>query len=209
MLPAEGFETGGGSQHLPPLLGQGRQSLGELGLLGHPDLQDLVRFGAGGAATQSGQARRDPVRILELARPVLFGQAEQRFDGIRADGQAALGQPERRGDLELGLEIMSKRAAHCGGGDRSDQRLTLGQRRVTQALGFENLLAGQQRERVRVKPLDERFTGGSLVEAGAQLGQRGALGRAARWGEPQHPLGPADEAMHVHKAGFGLHLGGR
>ena len=58
------------------------------------------------------------------------------------------------------MEIARKLAAHPLRGDGVDQRRTLGQRVMREALGFEQLLARQQGDGIISKPLDQRFTRG-------------------------------------------------
>lgn len=169
LIAVQGLEPVWMRQYVTPLLRQGGQLTGELILLGNADLKHLPGFRSCGDATQGGQAQSDPMGILELAYAVLFGQPEQRLDGIGADGQAARGEAKRRGGLELALEVAGKIAAHGGRGDGVAQRIALRQRVVTQALSFENLLAFQKGEGSCSKPLDQRFASGQLIKTGSQL----------------------------------------
>ncbi len=147
-------------QHHTALLGQ-RGALGGDGLLrSHADVKHLTGFFPGWNATEGGQAKRHATRILDLAHPVLLGQAEKRFDWIGANRQADVIEAERRGSLELIVEIAGKLAAHRHGRDRVDERRALGQCVVREALGFELFLAGQKSDGIVPKLLDQRFARG-------------------------------------------------
>ena len=98
-------------QHRTALLGQRGESPGDLLLFRHADLQHLTGFLPCGRAAQGGQAQHEAVGILDLAHAVLLSQAEQRCDGIGADRQADVVETERRGELELVVEIARKLAA--------------------------------------------------------------------------------------------------
>ena len=99
-------------QHLTPLLGQGCEATGDVLLLRPADLQHLPGFLPGWRAAQGGQAQRNAIGILDLAHPGLLGHPEKRCDGIGADRQADVGEPQRRGRLELVRERARKLAAH-------------------------------------------------------------------------------------------------
>ena len=154
------------SQHLAPLLGQGDDLPCDLVLPRYADGKHLLGFLPRGKTAEGRQAKRDASRILGLAHPVLLGHPEQRFDGIGADRQANLVETERLGGLELILEIARKLAAHRLRGDGVDQRRTLGQRGMREALGFEQLLARQQRHGIVSKPFAQGFARGEGVETG-------------------------------------------
>ena len=77
-----------------------------------------------------------------------------------------------------------------------------------EAVGFENPLAGKQSTRIALKPRDQSLTGRQVIQAGAQFGYDGAALGTARWRELEHSLGPGEQAVHIHEAGFGTH-GGR
>lgn len=160
LLPAQALKTVGIGQHLAPLFGQGGTTTGHLVLLRHADLKHLLGFLPSRRATQSGQAQRDAIGVLDLAYPVLFGHPEQRFDRIRADREADAVETERRGGLELVLERARKLVAHGCGGDRVEQGRALGQRVVREALGFEHLLARQEGDGIVSKARDQRFARG-------------------------------------------------
>lgn len=148
------------TQHLAPLLGQGNALTCDLLLPRHADVKHLLGFLPRGKATEGRQAKRDARGILGLAHPMLLGHPEQRCDGIGADRQANLVETERLGGLELLLEIAHKLATHRLRGDGVDQRRTLGQRVMGEALGFEQLLARQQRHGIVSKPFDQGFARG-------------------------------------------------
>ena len=112
LLPAQSLKTAWVGQHLTPLLGQRGEATDDLLLRSHADLKHLLGFLPGRRAAQGGQAQRDAMGILDRAHPVLLGQAEQRFDGIGAERQADIVETQRRGRLELVLEIARKLAAH-------------------------------------------------------------------------------------------------
>ena len=82
---------------------------------------------------------------------MVLGHPEKRFDGIGADRQADVIEPEGLGGLQLELKIGAKLLAQSGRGHRVNQRLTLGQGVVREPLGFENLLAPQQALRHRLE----------------------------------------------------------
>ncbi len=112
LLPAQALKTVWIGQHLTPLFGQGGATTGHLVLLRHADLKHLLGFLPSRRATQSGQAQRDAIGILDLAYPVLFGQPDKRYDRIRADREADAVETERRGGLELLLERARKLVPH-------------------------------------------------------------------------------------------------
>src|SRR5712691_8043309 len=147
-------------QHLASLLYQRGKAAGELLLLSHAALEHLLGFLPGWRAAQGGEAKRDVIGILDLTHPVSLSQAEKRCDGIGADRQADLVEPQRCGGLELVLERARTLAAHRLRRDGIEKRRTLGQRVVREALGFEQLLARQQRHGSISKPLDQRFARG-------------------------------------------------
>src|SRR5712691_567519 len=148
------------TQPLAPLLGQGDDRACDFLLPRHADVKHLLGFLPRGKTAEGRQAKRDARRILGLAHPVVLGHPEKRFDGIGAERQAHLVETERLGGLELILEIARKLAAYRLRGDGVDQRRTLGQRVMREALGFEQLLARQQGDGILSKPLDQRFTRG-------------------------------------------------
>ena len=160
LLLAQSLKSVWVGQHLTPLLGQGGEATGDLLLLSHADCKHLPGFLPGWCTSQGGQAQRHAIGILNLAYPVLLGQPEKGFDRIGTERQADVGETERRGGLELVLEIARKLAAHGCGRDRVDQGLALRERVVREALRFENLLAGQQRDRIVSEALDQRFARG-------------------------------------------------
>ena len=99
-------------QHLTPLLGQRGEATCDLLLLSHAELKHLLGFLPGWRAAQGGQAQRDAIGILDLAHPVLLGQAAKRCDRSGADRQADVVETQPCGRLELGLERARKLAAH-------------------------------------------------------------------------------------------------
>jgi len=76
---------------------------------------------------------------------------------------------------------------------------------MREALGFENLLTFKQTVGIALKPLDEGLTGWQWIQAGTQPGSNGAALGTARWRQLEHPIGPGEQAVHMHKAGFGAH----
>src|SRR6266852_7832551 len=93
------------SQHLATLFTQRDDRAGPLLWSGHADLQDLLGFLARGKTTKSREAQGDARRILRLAHPVLLGDPKKRCDGIGADRQADVIEPEGRGGLQLERQI--------------------------------------------------------------------------------------------------------
>src|SRR5262249_16378385 len=78
---------------------------------------------------------------------------------------------------------------------------------MAESLGFENLLACQETLGIAPEALDEGFARGQLIEASPQTGEDGAgLGPTGRR-ELEELLGPGEQAVHMHKAGFGAHAG--
>src|SRR5207245_10574721 len=96
--------------------------------------------------------------------------AEKRFDGIGADRQADVIEPECRGGLQLEVKIGAKLLTQSGRGHGVNQRVTLGSGVVREPLDLENLLALQQAEGIGSKPLDERFAGGPLLQTTPEVG---------------------------------------
>ena len=89
-LPDQTLEALGVSEHLAPLLGQGRQCRGEFVLPGHTDPEDLLGFLPSRPPTQCRQAKGDARRIWRLAYPVTLAHPEQRFNRIGTDRHAYL-----------------------------------------------------------------------------------------------------------------------
>ena len=143
LIRAQARKRVGVGQHLTALLGQRGKLRGDRLLLCYADLKHLPGFLPGWNATEGGQAQRHATGILDLADSVLLGQSAQRCDRIGADRQADMVETERRGGVELVVEIAGKLSAHRPRRDRVDERLALGQGVVREALGFEHLLAGQ------------------------------------------------------------------
>ena len=112
LLPAQALKTVWIGPHLTPLCGQGEATTGHLVLLRPADLKHLLGFLPSRRATQSGQAQREAIGILDLAYPVLFGHPEQRCDRIRADREADAVETARRGGLELVRERARTLVAH-------------------------------------------------------------------------------------------------
>jgi hypothetical protein len=107
------------------------------------------------------------------------------------------------------VQIGAKLLADGGSGNDVNERFALGDSGHPKAVGFENLLAGQQRARIASKPLDETSTVGQVTQGIAEFGQhRAALG-TARWRQPQDAIGPGNQAVHIHEPGLGPHGGRR
>ncbi len=177
-------------------------------LCSHADLEPLLGFLPGWRAAQGGQAKRHAMGILHLAHPVVRGQAEQRCDGIGADGQPDVVEPQRCSGLELIRERARQLAAHRLRGDGVDKGRTWGQRVVREPLGFAPLLARQQWPGIRAKGLDQRFTPGEGVATGAHCREGGARLGTARRREMAQPIGPGDQTVHVHAPRCGVDRGG-
>jgi hypothetical protein len=105
LSPAKGLETLRAPQHLTPLLSQRGELSGELLLPCHTDREDLCGFLPSRRTAEGRQAQRDASCILRLAHAVVLGHPEKRFDGIGADRQADVIQPQCRGGLKLEREI--------------------------------------------------------------------------------------------------------
>jgi hypothetical protein len=72
-------------QDVAPLLGQRRGLIREGSRGGHGDLKDLRGFFTCGDTTKGGQPKRHASSILNVANPMTFGHAKERFDGIGTD----------------------------------------------------------------------------------------------------------------------------
>jgi hypothetical protein len=107
------------------------------------------------------------------------------------------------------VEIVRKLAAYRRGRDGFDEPQTVGLCVVTETSVLEQLWARQQGCRIRMKALNEGFTGRQAVQAGPQLGERRILGCPSGWGEFEQALSPADETVQIHELCFGMHVGGR
>ena len=195
------------TEHLTSLRGQGDDLACKRLLPGHADLKDLLGFLASGKTAEGRQTKGDSRRILGLTHAVLLGHPKQRFDGIGADRQTDVIEPECRGGLELEVKIGAKLLTQGGRGHAFNQRLALGAAVVREPLHLENLLALKQAQGIGSKALDEGFAGGQLIQTSPQLGSgRTRLG-APRWRELEHPIGPGEQAVYIHKACLGAHLG--
>ena len=93
------------TQHLAPLLGQGDDLTCDLLLPRHADVKHLLGFLPRGHTAQSRQAKRHAIGIRRLTHPMAFGDAEKRFDGIGADRQADVIEPEGLRGLKLERKI--------------------------------------------------------------------------------------------------------
>ncbi len=177
-------------------------------LCSHADLEPLLGFLPGGRAAQGGQAKRPAMGLRPLAHPVVRGHAAQRCEGIGADGQPAVVEPQRWSGLELLLERARQRAAHRLRGDGVEKGRTWGQRVVREPRGFAPRLARPQGPGIRAKVLDQRLTPGEGVATGAPCREGGARRGTARRRELAPPLGPGDQTGHVHAPRFGVDRGG-
>jgi hypothetical protein len=152
--------------HLAPLLGQGADLTCDLLGPRHADVKPLLGFLPSGKTASGRQAKGEASRLLGLAYPVLLGHPEKRCDGIGADRQANLVETEGLGGLELIRARGCKLAAPRLRGDGVAQRRPLGQRIMREALGFEPLLARQQRQGIVSKPFAQGVARGEGVETG-------------------------------------------
>src|SRR5262249_44226827 len=125
------------------------------------------------------------------------------------DWHAHLIEPQGLGHLKLVVQIGTKLLADGGGGHGVNKRFALGDRGPPKTVGFENLLAGQQRARIASKPLDESATVGQVTEGVAEFGYHRAALSAARWRQSQDAVGPGDQAVHIHEPGLGPYGRGR
>lgn len=170
LIEAQTLKTLWVIQHLAPLLGQGDDLTCEFLLPGHADVKHLLGFLPSGKTTQSRQAKRHAIGIRRLTRPMALGHPKKRFDGIGADRQADVIEPEGRGGLQFEIKIGSKLLTQGGRRHGFKERLALGAAVMRESLDLENLLALKEAEGIGSKALDEGFTGGQLIQAGAQLG---------------------------------------
>src|SRR5712691_2709479 len=106
------------TQHLAPLLGQGDDLTCDLLLPRHADVKHLLGFLPSGHTAQSRQAKRHAIGIRRLTHPMAFDDAEKRFDGIGADRQADVIEPEGLRGLKLerkiGVKLQEKRGRGKG-----------------------------------------------------------------------------------------------
>jgi len=110
-----------------------------------------------------------------------LGHPEKRFDGIGADRQADVIQPESLGGLQLEVKIGGKFPTQSSRGHRVNQRLALSPGGVRESLRFDNLLARKQTADIASKARDEGFARGQLLQGCPQLASgRASLG-AAGW----------------------------
>jgi len=196
-------------EDLTPLLGKRGERRGERGLPGHTDLQDLFRFLASRHPAQRREAKGNAIGILRLTHPVTLGHAKERCDRIGTDRQTDLIEPSRGGALELIRERGGKLQTPGGRWHGAGKRFARRQGGGREALGFENLWAGQQSARIASKPLAEGFTRRQVTQGGPQFGEhRPGLG-PARWRQLEDPVGPGEQAVHMHTAGLGAHGGWR
>lgn len=142
-------------QHLASLLDQRGEAACDLFLVGNTHAEYLLSFRPGWNATQGRQPNGDAVSVLDLTNSVMLAQPKQRFDGIRTDRQPDFLQTELCGNVELLVKVGLEAMAHTHRRDRLDKRRALRQRAVAEALGFENLLALEQRDGIGLKPFDK------------------------------------------------------
>jgi len=88
-------------QHLATLFAQRDDLACHLLLSGHADLKDLLGFLASGKTAASREAQGDASRLLGLPHTVWLGDPKKRCDGIGADRQADVLEPEGLGGLKL------------------------------------------------------------------------------------------------------------
>ena len=86
----------------------------------------------------------------------------------------------------------AKLPADGGGGHGVNERCTLSNRACPSTSVFEKVLAGQQRSRITLKPLDQGFTLGEVIQSAAQFGSHRAPLGPARWRQLEHAVGPGD-----------------
>ena len=141
LIEAQTLKTLWVIQYLAPLLGQGDDLTCEFLLPGPADVKHLLGFLTSRKTAQSLQAQRHAIRILRLTRPMALGHPKKRFDGIGADRQADMIQPEVRGRLQFEIKIGSKLLTQGGRGHSVNQRLALSAAVVRESLDLENLLA--------------------------------------------------------------------
>ena len=169
LIEAQTLKTLWVIQYLAPLLGQGDDLTCEFLLPGPADVKHLLGFLPSGKTAQSRQAQRHAIGIRRLTRPMALGHPKKRFDGIGADRQADMIEPEGRGGLQFEIKIGSKLLTQGGRGHSVNERLATGRGCRAESLILRS--SGTQVGRGHgLKALDEGFTGGQLIQAGAQLG---------------------------------------
>jgi hypothetical protein len=93
-----------------------------------------------------------------------------------------------------------------GRGHGLDNLVARRTRLLTEPLDFEAFLTRSQRLGVTPEQAEEGFARGSLIQSASEVGEGGARSGGS-WPAVLEPLsGPLDEAMQVHKAGFGRRL---
>jgi hypothetical protein len=143
LLEAETLKTLRVPQHLAPLFGQGGEWSGEFLLSRQTHLHHLLGLFPSGNAAEGRQAKRKAICILSLAPPPKLGHAEQRCNGIGADQQADVIEPECCGGLQLEVKLGSKLLTQSGRGHGFNQRLAPAPGVVRESLRLKNLLALQ------------------------------------------------------------------
>ena len=114
MRDAQTLKTLWVTQHLTPLFGQGGELRCDLLLPRDADLKYLLGFLASGQTAEGRQTKGDASGILGLAHAVLLGHPKKRCDGIGADRQADMIEPECFSGLELVVKLGSKLLTQSG-----------------------------------------------------------------------------------------------
>ncbi len=112
LLYAQALETVRMWEHVSSLFDQRGEATSDLSLLGNADPDHLIGFLAGGGAAQGGQAKSDPIGILDLACAMKLSQSEERFDLIGAHRQTDMVQTKLGSGLKLDFQIGNELAAN-------------------------------------------------------------------------------------------------
>lgn len=121
----------------------------------------------------------------------------QRCKRIRTDRHTHVCEASGRNDTQLMGQIGVQFLADGGGGHGGNARCALRDRGCPQTWVFEQGLASESCSRITVKPLEQGFTVGEVLQSAAQLGShRAPLGPA--WGRQlEHAVGPGDSAVDI------------
>src|SRR2546428_4395837 len=111
---AQTLKALGVRQHLAALLGQGDDLTCKRRLPGHTDGTHLLGFLASGQTAEGRQTKGDASGILGLAHAVLLGHPKKRCDGIGADRQADMIEPESFSAVERVVKLGSKLLTQSG-----------------------------------------------------------------------------------------------
>jgi hypothetical protein len=129
--------------YLTPLLGQGDDLTCKRLLPRNAAVKHPLGFLPHGQTAEGRKTQGDASRILALAHTMVLGHSTKRCNGIGADRQADVGEPEGLRGLQLERKRGVKLRASSGGGHGVEERWTLGQGGMRESCGFAKRLACQ------------------------------------------------------------------